>query len=221
MSVRATLLTAWLALALFAGCSSAPTVSESQTVSETGMETSGRPGGIGRLGGQTGGEAGIRCNADVVIEPLDFTAVSASGYSAADILMGLAPSYAATLTYADESTTALAVTLASDGGRAGYAAGCSRNELDVIVGWASSDGAFNETLHGQLFARSPDAATLRVELPAVGLGGSYADSHAAELTPPPVSFSFEIEFEPSTVQGSVSALRGSPDSQDSLAIGSF
>jgi hypothetical protein len=221
MTVRATLVTAWLVFAALAGCSSAPTGSESETAGATGLEASGRPGGIGRLGGQTGGEAGIRCNADVEIEPLDFAAVSASGYSAAELLMGLAPSYAATLTYADESTTALAVTLASDGGRAGYAAGCSRNEIDVLVGWATSDGAFSETLHGQLFARSPEAATLRLELPAASLRGSYASSHAADLTPPAVSFSFEIEFDPGAVHGSVSALRGPPDSQDSLAIGSF
>jgi len=221
MTVRATLLTAWLALAALAGCSSAPTGTDSDTVSATGAQAAGRPGGMGHFGGQTGGEAGIRCNADVALEPLDFAAVSPSGYSAADILTGLASSYAATFTYADQSTTPLAVTLASDGGRAGYAAGCSRNEIDVSVGWSTSDGAFSETLHGQLFALSPDAATLRLELPAANLTGSYASSHAADLTPPPVSFSFEIEFDPSAVQGSVSALRGPPDSQDSLAIGSF
>jgi hypothetical protein len=181
----------------------------------------GRPGGIGRSGGQTGGEAGIRCSPDVELQPLAFDAASPLGYSAADILAGLRSSYAATFSYADDSTSALTVTLASDGGRAAYAPGCSRNEIDVAVGWSSADGAFAETLRGKLFALSPDAATLDVELPLQELAGSYARSHAAELTPQPVSFSFQLEFEPSEAHGNVSALRGAPDAQDSLAIGSY
>jgi hypothetical protein len=221
MPLRAHLLTAWLALAVFTACGSTPTGSESSSGSEAGAQAGAHPGGIGRFGGQTGGEAGIRCNADVALEPLDFDAASPSGYSAADILKGLAPSYTATFSHTDDSTSALLVTLASDGGRAAYAAGCSRNEIDVIVGWSTSDGAFSETLHGQLFALSPDSATLRLELPAAELIGGYASAHAAELLPPPVRFSFEIEFDPSSVHGSVSALRGPLDSQDSLAIGSF
>ena len=187
---------------------------------EEGAMPSGRPGGIGRFGGQTGGEASIHCSADVQLEPLDFDAPSPLGSSAADILAGLRASYAATFTYADASTSALTVTLASDGGRAAYAPGCSRNEIDVAVGWSTVDGAFAETLRGKLFA-SPDAATLDVELPLEDFAGSYASRHAAELAPPPVSFSFQLDFEPSDAHGNVSALRGAPDAQDSLAIGSY
>ncbi|HVZ32320.1 MAG TPA: hypothetical protein VG963_07840 [Polyangiaceae bacterium] len=188
--------------------------------SEAPSPEANRPTGIG-LGGQTGGEAGIRCSTDAEIDPLDFTAKSPLGYSAADILQGLVPSYSATLTYADDSTSALTISLASDGGGAGYAPGCQRNTIDVVVGWSSADGAFAETLRGKLFARSPDSATLDVELPAAEFSGSYPRTHRAELMPAPVSFSFEIEFDPTSVHGSVSLLRGPPDAQDSLAIGSF
>lgn len=188
---------------------------------EAGTLPTGRPGGIGRSGGQTGGEAGIHCNPDVELQPLDFAAPSPLGYSAAEILAGLQPSYAATFTYGDETTTALSVTLASDGGRAAYAPGCSRNEVDVVVAWATADREFSETLRGKLFALSPDAATLDVELPLQELQGSYARSHATELQPLPVSFSFQLDFAPSEAHGNVSALRGAPDAQDSLAIGSY
>jgi hypothetical protein len=157
----------------------------------------------------------------VELQPLDFDAVSPLGYSAADILAGSSPSYAATFTYADAKTSALSVALASDGGRAAYAPGCSRNEIDVAVGWSTADGEFSETLHGKLFALSPDAATLELELPLQDLAGSYGRSHAAELTPLPVSFSFQLEFAPSEAHGNVSALRGAPDAQDSIAIGSY
>jgi hypothetical protein len=177
--------------------------------------------GRGQLGGQTGGEAGIRCSTDAEIDPLDFTAKSPLGYSAADILQGLAPNYSASFSYADGSTSALAISLASDAGGAGYAPGCQRNAVDVVVGWSSTDGAFAETLHGKLFARSPDSATLSVELPAADFSGSYPRTHRAELMPAPVSFSFEMEFDPTSVHGGVSLLRGPLDAQDSLAIGSF
>jgi hypothetical protein len=183
-------------------------------------ETTGRPGGIGRFGGQTGGEAGIRCSADVELEPLAFDTVSPLGYSAAEIVSALAPSYAASFTYADDSATPLTVGLAS-AGQAAYAPGCSRIAIDVVVAWSTADGAFDETLRGKLFALSPEAATLSVEVPAGDLAGSYPSRHAAELGPPPLSFSFELEFAPSAAHGSVSALRGPPDNQDSLGIGSF
>lgn len=187
---------------------------------EAGAPT-GRPGGIGRFGGQTGGEAGIHCNPDVELQPLAFDAASPLGYSAADILAGLRSSYAATFTYADDESTPLTLTLASDGGGAAYAPGCSRNAIDVSVGWSTADGEFAETLRGKLFALSPDAATLDVELPLPDFTGSYARSHAAELLPLPVSFSFQLEFAPSEAHGNVSVLRGAPDAQDSLAIGSY
>lgn len=221
MTARARLLIATLAAALCA-CGSDPGASpvDSNANTERALP-SGRPGGIGRSGGQTGGEAGIRCNPDVKLQPLDFDAASPLGYSAADILAGLQPSYAATFTYIDETTTALTVTLASDGGRAGYAPGCSRNEIDVVVGWSTADGAFSEALHGKMFALSPDAAKLELELPLQDFQGSYARSHAAELAPSPVSFSFQLDFEPSEAHGDVSALRGAPDAQDSFAIGSY
>jgi hypothetical protein len=183
-------------------------------------EASG-PAGSGLLGGQTGGEAGIRCSTDAEIDPLDFSAKSPLGYSAADILQGLAPSYTATLSYADDSTSALGISLAPDGGGAGYAPGCQRNVIDVVVGWSSADGAFAETLHGKLFARSPDSATLSVELAAADFSGSYPLTHRAQLMPAPVSFSFEIEFDPASAHGSVSLLRGPPDARDSLALGTF
>lgn len=188
--------------------------------SASGNGTIGRPGGIGRLGGQTGGEAGIRCNADVELQPLGFETVSPLGYSAAEIMSALGPSYAATLTYADDSATPLTLQLVS-GGQAAYAAGCSRIAIDVSVIWSTADGAFDEALRGRLFALSPDVATLDVEVPASEFVGNYARRHAAELEPPPLRFSFQLEFSPSEAHGSVSALRGPPDSQDSLGIGSF
>ena len=129
-------------------------------------------------------------------------------------------SYAATFTYADDSATQLTVGLAS-AGQAAYAPGCSRIAIDVAVAWATADGAFDETLRGKLFALSPEVAALSVEVPASDLAGSYPSSHAAELGPPPLSFSFELEFAPAEIHGSVSALRGPPDAQDSLGIGSF
>jgi hypothetical protein len=220
MTARARFLSAMLAA--LCACSSDPGAGsgDSNANTESALPT-GRPGGIGRGGGQTGGEAGIRCNPDVELQPLDFDAASPSGYSAADILAGLRPSYAGTFTYADDQTSGLTVTLASDGGRAAYAPGCSRNEIDVVVGWSTADGAFSETLRGKLFALSPESATLEVELPLQDFQGSYARSHAAELAPPPVSFSFQLTFEPSEAHGNVSALRGAPDAQDSLAIGSY
>ena len=202
------------------GESASPGESASAGENASGGETSGRPGGTGRFGGQTGGEAGIRCNADVALEPLDFDALSPLGYSAAQIVNSLAHSYAATFTYADDRATQLAVRLASEG-RSAYAPGCSRIEIDVVVGWSSADGAFDETLRGKLFAISPDAATFDVEVPSTDLVGSYADSHSAELGPPPLSFSFELQFTASAAHGSVSALRGVAEAQNSLAIGSF
>jgi len=183
-------------------------------------EATGRPGGIGRFGGQTGGEASIHCSADVELQPLAYDAVSPLGVSAAEIIRALAPSYAETFTYADDSATPLTVGLTS-AGQAAYAPGCSRIAIDVVVTWATADGAFDERLRGKLFALSPDVATLSVEVPVGDLAGSYPSRHAAELGPPPLSFSFELEFAPSAAHGSVSVLRGPPDNQDALGIGSF
>ena len=221
MTARARILTTLLAVVICA-CGSDPgaPAGDGSANTESALPT-GRPGGIGRSGGQTGGEAGIHCNPDVELQPLGFDEPSPLGYSAADILAGLRPSYAATFTYTDETSTALSLTLASDGASAAYAPGCSRNEIDVVVGWSTADGAFSETLHGKLFALSPDAATLDVELPLQDLQGSYARSHAEQLVPAPVSFSFQLEFAPSEAHGNVSALRGAPDAQDSLAIVSY
>jgi hypothetical protein len=183
-------------------------------------ESAPGPIGPGHFGGQTGGEAGIQCTDDAEIDPLDFDAPSPLGYSAADILSGLAANYSSVFSYdSDQSTSELTVTLASDGA-AGYAPGCRRNELDVAVGWATADGAFTETLHGKLFAVSPDSATLTVEVPADSVLGSYPSTHAATLGPAPLSFVFALQFDPTSVHGSVNALSGDPDAQTS-SVGSF
>jgi hypothetical protein len=187
----------------------------------SGGESASGPIRPGLLGGQTGGEAGIRCTDDAEIDPLGFDDPSPLGYSAADILGGLATHYTAVFSYdADQSTSELSVTLASDGG-AGYAPGCRHNEIDVSVGWSTADGAFSETLHGKLFAASPESATLSVEVPATSLLGSYSSAHATSLGSPPIRFSFDLRFDATSVQGSVNALAGEPDTQTSTSIGSF
>jgi hypothetical protein len=223
MTIRARFFTAVLAALPLWACSS---TSPSSGAAEPGGGVS--PGALaGEVnspmnGTAPGAESGVDAQtpAGVELEPLAFDTVSPLGYSAAEIVSALAPSYAASFTYADDSATPLTVGLAS-AGQAAYAPGCSRIAIDVVVAWSTADGAFDETLRGKLFALSPEAATLSVEVPAGDLAGSYPSRHAAELGPPPLSFSFELEFAPSAAHGSVSALRGPPDNQDSLGIGSF
>jgi len=169
-------------------------------------------------GGQTGGEAGIHCSADVALEPIAFDATTPLGYSPAEIAAGLRGAYASTLSYADGGETEFALGL-SYPGTSFYAADCSRIVLDVTLGISTTDGAFAESVHGRLFARSPDAATLEVDLPVAQFDGSYLSTHASTLPEGLVGIAFTFEFTADDTHGSISASSGS--SETSEPIGDF
>jgi hypothetical protein len=188
---------------------------------ESGAESSSStPDERPHIGGQTGGEAGIHCSADVALAPIALDTTTALGHSPADIVAGLQTEHDVALDYADGSMIGLQVTLAYDGPVA-FAAGCNRIELDVTLGFVSADGAFAETLHGRLFASSPDSATLAVDIPADALAGAYVSSHAMSLLEGPLTFSFALEFTSDTVHGSIEASSGANDSGDTQFIANF
>jgi hypothetical protein len=227
MTTRRLLLLALLGAPL-AACAGADTsgsgpssssAGESSTPGESSMPgiADGRPQ---IQGGQTGGEAGIRCNADVALEPIALDASTPLGYSPADIVTGLPAAHDLALSYAEGAMTGLQITLAYDGPVA-FAAGCNRIELDVTLGFVSIDGAFDEALHGRLFAASPDSATLTIDVPIDALAGDFATSHAASLPEGPLTLSFALEFASDTVRGSIDASAGSNDTGDSQFIANF
>jgi hypothetical protein len=169
-------------------------------------------------GGQTGGEAGIHCSADVELEPIAFDASTPLGYSPAEIAAGLREAYASTLIYAEGGETELALAL-SYPGTSFYAADCRRVVLDVTLGFSTTDAALAGSVHGRLFARSPDAATLELDVPADQLDGSYLSTHASTLPEGPISIAFRFEFTADDTHGSISATSNTTDS--SQPIGNF
>jgi hypothetical protein len=216
-------------LAACAGADNSGSDPSSSSAGESGMPSAesgddsdtGIPAGRPQIqGGQTGGEAGIRCNPDVALEPIALDAATPLGYSPADIVAGLPAAYDVALSYAEGATTGLELTLAYDGPVA-FAAGCNRIELDVTLGFVSSDGAFDETLHGRLFAASPDLATLTIDVPIAALAGDYATSHAASLPEGPLTLTFAFEFASGTVRGSIDASTGANGTGDSQFIANF
>ncbi|HEV8551442.1 MAG TPA: hypothetical protein VGQ57_20485, partial [Polyangiaceae bacterium] len=119
--------------------------------------------GNARLGGQTGGEAGLRCTPTMSSEPLAFDTPSPLGFSGADVARALPGASSSVVLWRDGTDTTLDVTL-TPGTRAGYASSCRANVLDVTVSLRTADGALDETVVTELFAKNPDAVSLDVSL---------------------------------------------------------
>lgn len=199
------------------GESSNPNEGTSAGSGETG-HVEGSPDELPHTGGQTGGEAGIHCSADVELQPIAFDAITPLGYAPAEIAAALRQVYASTLRYAEGGETELELTL-SYPGTSFYAAACSRIVLDVTLGISTADAAFAGGVHGRLFARSPDAATLEVNVPADQLDGSYLSTHASSLPEGPLSIAFTFEFTADDTHGSISATSNATEA--SQPIGDF
>src|SRR3954464_995704 len=99
-----------VAAALAAGCVGCSSTSDPAVPPASSMH----------LGGQTGGEAGLRCAKAVTVEPLAFDANSPLGFSGADIASWLPKTAARPLAWTDGTSAVLDLSLEYTG-TAGYA----------------------------------------------------------------------------------------------------
>jgi hypothetical protein len=143
----------------------------------SGSDPTPPPASALHVGGQTGGEAGIRCSTTVSIEPLGFDTDSPLGFSAQDLARSLPSSVARPLAWTDGSSAVLDVTLAY-AGTGGYAASCRSNAADVMLALTTSDGALNEVATARVFGSTLERGTVDVELAVSSLMGSLAAAHA-------------------------------------------
>ena len=167
------------------------------------------------LGGQTGGEAGIRCGEAVTVEPLAFGADSPLGFSGADIAGWLPKTAARPLAWTDGTSAVLDLSLTYTG-TAGYAAACRANAVDVTLGLTTSDGAFAEAANARLFSASAERASLDLELAVSTLSGSLTTTHAP-LASGSDRLLFQIDFANGITSGRIAAL----DDDEQTEIAAF
>ena len=129
------------------------------------------------LGGQTGGEAGVRCTTTVTVSPLAFDAASPLGFSGADVERSLPKTAARPLAWTDGTSAVLDLSLVFTG-TAGYAAACRSNAADVTLVLTTSDGALDESVPARVFSPSSEDASLEVELDVPTLSGSLTTTHS-------------------------------------------
>ena len=164
-----------------------------------------------QVGGQTGGEAGIRCAQTVAVEPLAFDADSPLGFSGADIATSLPKTAARPLAWTDGTSAVLDLSLAYTG-TAGYAAACRSNAVDVTLELATSDGALAESVPARLFCASTERASLDVELDVSTLYGSLATTHAM-LASASDRLLIQIDFANGITSGRVAAMHDDENSE--------
>jgi len=132
--------------------------------------------------------------------------------SGQQVLDATRPSYAATLTYSDDSTTGLGVDVTYDGGAIvchpailappGSAAPDlpAHVEVEVTVGLTSDDGAFDESFTTLLDAFSPAAATFSERILEEDLTGTF-DPELSDHTN--VGVTFDATFMGASASGSL------------------
>jgi hypothetical protein len=167
------------------------------------------------VGGQTGGEAGIRCSSTTSVTSLDFAADSPLGFSGSDVMAAAPADGSKSLSWSDGSSATL-LTAVGYAGRAGYAASCRSNAVDVILHLSTSDGALAETIPARLFASAVDTGMLDAELAFDTLGGTLASVHPT-LVDASAHLLVQLSFQARALSGRVLRI----DSSGSTAIAAF
>jgi len=155
------------------------------------------------VGGQTGGEAGIRCSDSVTVTALAFDTASPLGFSAQDVAAALPAHVARPLAWTDGSSAVLDLEVAFTGS-AGYAAACHSQAADVTLSLTSSDQALVDSVPGRLFSSALDRATLDVNLTPNALSGALATVHPS-LVAGASGVSVLVDFAGNTASGRVLA----------------
>lgn len=180
-----------------------------------GSDTAGPLGQPTLTGGQTGGEAGLNCSSDVAITRLYGDEASPLGFTAADVLAAVPERSTASLTWSDGATSVLSVELAGDGS-AGYAERCAANAVAVRLQLQSADGALDETLHGEVFARAPERAWLTIEVPIADVQSSGLQSRARAVGAHSIEFAVVL-----TSAGASGTITGLGAAEASAPLASF
>lgn len=191
-------------LALCAACGSSPA-----------PETDGSAGPM--VGGQTGGETGLNCTASTKVEPIGMDSSSALGFSAAQVLTGVAGERLLALTWSNGEATRLQLSIAG-AGTAGYARACSANEVDVLVTLATSDGALAEQADARLFAHLLGQSSLSIEMPVTSLRGSLSSQLA--LPAERSTLSIHLDFADDVASGGIDAIDPSA-TQSAISVATF
>jgi hypothetical protein len=169
-------------------------------------------------GGQTGGENQASpttpvCRLEQGGEALALTTDTPTGFSAADVMAGLASLPPAELEYRGGGTTSVTVGLQHTG-ISSYHEECHSLALDVSLSLHSADGKIQLTSAGTLLATSPDDAKIELESEAQSLGIDPAAFEPAAATHQAVFAKFTVYFFSSAAHGSFLLVGRDPNQPD-------